>query len=151
MDASIRPAAPADINGLLAIEETFRAEGTSPWQVLDRYTFERKTAHGEVLVAAIDDAVIGYLTWTYLWSYPWIEYVRVLQAHRRRGVGRALEETLEQRLRADGFSHLYSSRTGDEEGSVAFHRALGFRQCGRIRWIWPTPDEIVMIKGLEEI
>jgi N-acetylglutamate synthase-like GNAT family acetyltransferase len=86
-----------------------------------------------VLIAEHVGQPVGYLRLEYLWSsVPYIALIRVLPDHRRRGVGRALLTDLEDRLRAQGHKALYSSSQADEPEPQAWHRHMGFHECGFI-------------------
>jgi len=146
---TVRPAVAADIPGLLAIEDEFRRTGTPDWFLMDDAAFERKIQRDELLLA--DDAgVVAYLMWTSIWRLPWIEFVRVLIDHRRQGVGRSLVSGLEDRLRAAGGWALLSSSSGNDKDAIAWHRAIGFADGGRIEWkMWRgAPPEVLHYKEL---
>ena len=97
---------------------------------------QRKIAAGEVLIAEQDGVAIGYLRLEFLWSkVPYIGLIRVLDGWRRRGVGRALLRFVEQDLRAGGYRALYSSSQADEAEPQAWHRKVGFQECGIISGI----------------
>ena len=141
---TVRPAAVSDMIGLLSIEDEFRQTGTPEWFLFQDDWFERKILREELLVAD-DDEIIGYLTWTSIWRLPWIEFVRVLAARRREGVGRSLVGALEDRLRAaDGWMLLSSSASTDKD-AIKWHRAIGFKDGGRIEWgMWKgAPPEVL--------
>ena len=111
--------------------------------------FERKLERDELLVAE-DEGIVGYLMWTKIWRMPWVEFVRVLVDHRRQGVGRALVNDLEDRLRAAGGWMLVSSSSGNDKDAIAWHRAIGFEDGGRIQWkMWRgAPPEVLHYKEL---
>jgi L-amino acid N-acyltransferase YncA len=102
------------------IEQTMR---THPW-----------------LVAQQDDEAIGYAYATrhrerasYRWAADVTVYVA--DAHQRRGVGRALYETLFGLLAQQGFRMACAGVTLPNEASVGLHEALGFRPVGVYRQI----------------
>jgi ribosomal protein S18 acetylase RimI-like enzyme len=146
---AVRPATVPDIPGLLAVEDEFRSTGTPEWFLMDDEWFKRKIEHDELLVAD-EDGIVGYLMWTTVWRLPWIEFARVLKDRRRKGVGRALVSDLEGRLRAAGGWALLSSSTGTDKDAIAWHRAIGFRDGGRIEWkMWRgAPPEVLHYKEL---
>ncbi len=93
----------------------------------------RKIAQQEVVVAEIGEGRVGYLRMGFLWSTPpLIELIWVQQEHRRKGLGRALLEFVERSLREQGHKTLLSSSQADEPAAQAWHRAVGFRECGFI-------------------
>ncbi|MGZ4120639.1 MAG: N-acetyltransferase family protein [Actinomycetota bacterium] len=146
----VRPGREADLAGLLAVEDEFRRTGMAAWAVMEEPWFRRKLAHDELLVAEDGDGITGWLSWTVLWVLPWVEFVRVLQAKRRQGIGTALMRALEDRYRAaDGYMIL-SSSTGTDADAIAWHRAIGYGDGGRIEWrMWPgAPPEVLHYKEL---
>ena len=145
----VRPAVTADIQGLLAFDDEFRRTGTPDYFLFDEAWFQKKIDRDELLVAD-DDGIVGYLMWTRIWRMPWIEFVRVLNDRRRQGVGRALVSGLEDRLRAAGGWMLVSSSSGNDTDAIAWHRAIGFGDGGRIEWgMWKgAPPEVLHYKEL---
>lgn len=93
----------------------------------------RKVSDGDVFVARRDGEPVGYLRLERLWSkLPYIELVRVLEPHRRSGVGRALLAYAEAEASAQGHAALYSSSQADEPEPQAWHRRMGFEECGML-------------------
>jgi len=146
---TVRLGEPGDIAGLLEVEEEFRRTGTAAWSLMDEASFVRKIDRGEILIAS-GDRIVGYLMWTTLWRIPWIEFVRVLESRRKEGIGRRLAAALEERLRDDGGYMLLSSSSGTDDAAIAWHRAVGFADGGRIEWrMWPgAPPEVLHYKEL---
>jgi len=106
----------------------------------DGYTDPAAVAHsieqGRALVAEVDGTAVGYLRVELLWgTQPYIALIRVLPPHRRQGVGRALLAHLEDALRKDGHAVLLSSSQADEPEPQAWHRRMGFEECGIINGI----------------
>ena len=94
-------------------------------------TMARKVAAGEVYICALDGKPIGYLRLEYLWSTtPYIALIRVLEPHRRMGAGRALLAFVERELRAAEHRRLFSSSQENEPEPQAWHRHMGFVDCG---------------------
>jgi N-acetylglutamate synthase-like GNAT family acetyltransferase len=97
---------------------------------------QRKIAAREVLIAEQDGTAVGYLRLEFLWStVPYIGLIRVREGWRRRGVGRALVRFVEHELRVGGYRALYSSSQADEAEPQAWHRKVGFQECGFIAGI----------------
>lgn len=91
----------------------------------------RKIEDGAVFVAERGGECVGYLRLEYLWAkLPYIELIRVLEPHRRMGVGRALLAAVEADAAAGGHAVLYSSSQADEPEPQAWHRRMGFEECG---------------------
>jgi len=91
----------------------------------------RKIGLGDILVAERAGQRVGYLRLEYLWSLvPYIALIWVLPDSRRQGVGGALLAFLESTLRAHGHAVLMSSSQADEPPPQAWHRHMGFEECG---------------------
>jgi len=104
---------------------------------------------GEVLIAEKDTIPVGYLRIEYLWSrVPYITLIRVLPEHRKEGVGKALLAFLERALESAGHTVLLSSSQADEPEPQAWHRHVGFAECGRLEMINDGVDEIFFRKDL---
>ncbi|MCR6482286.1 GNAT family N-acetyltransferase [Amycolatopsis sp. OK19-0408] len=71
----------------------------------------------------------------YQWSCETSIYLE--RGRRRTGAGRALYETLFERLREQGFHRAFAGMTLPNEASAGLHRALGFAPAGvyrRVGW-----------------
>ena len=91
----------------------------------------RKIAAGELLLARRDSEAVGYLRLEYLWSkLPFIGLIEVGVAHRNQGVGRALLKFVEEHVRRSGQRRLLSSSMVDQMHAQAWHRRMGFAECG---------------------
>ena len=121
---SIRVATPADLN--------FVQQGGR----LSAETVRRKIEWREVFVAEAGGTLVGCVCLEYLWSaVPYLSLIRVLPEHRRRGVGKALLAYTEAFLRGQAHTALYSSSQADEAEPQAWHRHVGFEECGLIAGI----------------
>ena len=95
-----------------------------------------KIGRDEVVVAERDGESVGYARIEFLWSVvPYIALIWILEPHRRQGVGTAILEHLEERFRASGHEALFSSSQADEPEPQAWHRRMGFEDCGVIERI----------------
>jgi GNAT superfamily N-acetyltransferase len=93
----------------------------------------RKIEWREIVVAELDGGLVGYLRLEYLWSpTPYVALIHVLPEHRCQGVGKALLAFAEKFLREQGHPALYSSSQVDEAEPQAWHRHVGFEECGVI-------------------
>ena len=99
---------------------------------------ERKIAINEMLIADRAGERVGFLRLEYMWStLPYIAMIRVIDAYRQQGVGRALLAFLESYLREHGHTVLMSSSQIDEPPPQAWHRHMGFEECGILSGINP--------------
>ena len=109
----------------------------------------RKIELEEFIVAALKGELVGFLQLEYLWSkVPYIALIRVLPESQRSGIGKGMLEFAEDFLREKGYRSLYSSSQADEPEPQAWHRHVGFRECGIIRGINDGIDEVFFCKSL---
>lgn len=98
--------------------------------------FETVTGMFPWLVYEEEGRVLGYAYGSYPFSrdaYRWSgeSSVYLDREAQGRGVGRALYAALEELLQAQGLRLLYAVVTEENEGSLAFHRAVGFQEVAR--------------------
>lgn len=110
-----------DVPTLAQFEDRFRAITREfPWLVWEE--------NGEILGYAYGSRAFERAA--YGWDADLSIYLR--QGCSGRGSGRALYETLEQRLAAQGYYVLYALVTSANAGSCAFHEAMGYREAVRL-------------------
>jgi GNAT superfamily N-acetyltransferase len=97
------------------------------------FSFMPEATEQKPNVQLVDSSAAGYLRLEFLWStQPYIALIRVVDPYRRRGVGRAMLRYVEGVLRSEGHSCLLSSSQVDEPEPQAWHRHMGFSECGII-------------------
>ena len=103
----------------------------------------------DVVIAEWNGKRVGYVRLEYLWSIvPYIALIRVLPEYRRQGVGKALLRFIETFLRDAGHDAFYSSSQADEPEPQAWHRHVGFEECGFIASINDGIGEVFFRKSL---
>ena len=103
----------------------------------------------DMVIAEWNGKRVGYVRLEYLWSIvPYIALIRVLPEYRRQGVGKALLRFIETFLRNAGHEALYSSSQADEPEPQAWHRHVGFVECGFITGINDGIGEVFFYKRL---
>jgi len=91
----------------------------------------RKLDWHEIVIAERDNGLVGYLQLEYLWSFiPCVGLIHVVPDYRRRGIGRGMLGYVEAFLRERGHDVIYSSAQANEEEPQAWHRHVGFEECG---------------------
>lgn len=107
-------------------------------------------ARDDVLVADRGDQPIGYVALDRLGGvFPYLAAIHVLPSQRHHGVGRALLAEVEARCRARGHAVLYSSSSADEAAPQAWHRRVGFAECGFVAGLNPNGvGEVLFRKAL---
>lgn len=136
---SIRFATAADLPAMLAIyapyvENTaYSFEYTPPSPEAFAARFAHHTAQFPWLVWEEEGVVLGYAYGSAPFAraaYQWCAEISVYLDPRihRKGVGRALYEALERILDRQGYYLIYTIVTSSNTGSLAFHKALGYRE-----------------------
>jgi len=144
--ASARIGRPQDVEGILTIDEAFRAEGAPAWSLMSRSVFETLTSAGMVHVSVLDDQIIGYLAWSILWGFAFIDYIRMRAEHRNRGLGTELLHATESEIRARGFPMVWSST--QDGRALRWHERNGFQRVGTTQWVWGNLPETWLMKQL---
>lgn len=97
---------------------------------------EHKIEQEEIIVAEWNSKLIGYMRLEHLWSLvPYIALINIMPAYRHQGVGKAILRFSEAFLRDRGHDALYSSSQANEPEPQAWHRHVGFEECGIIAGI----------------
>jgi len=111
---------------------------------LDEPELRRKVQAQEIVVADLDGELVGLLRLDYLWSsLPHFAQVRVVEHHRREGIGRALATFVEEQARSRGIDKLLSSTRPDKIGAQAWHRQIGFTECGSLEGFGPNGEPTI--------
>jgi GNAT superfamily N-acetyltransferase len=123
-DISVRFATPSDLDFV-------ERDGYASKEVIGR-----KIDLCEVVVAEADGQAVGYLRLEYLWSLtPYVALIWVVPERRGQGAGKAMLAFVSEFLRENGHDALYSSSQADEPEPQAWHRRVGFEECGIITGI----------------
>ena len=100
------------------------------------------------MIAEWNGKQVGYVRLEYLWStVPYIVLIRVLLEYQRQGVGKALLRFIETFLRDARHDTLYSSWQADDPEPQAWHRHVGFEECGFIAGINDDVGEVFFRKS----
>ncbi len=103
---------------------------------LPKEVVARKIELGECFLVEVDHEKVGYLRLEYLWSLvPYIALIHVKEGRRGKGYSRVLLHYVVKTLREKGHDCLYSSSQADEPAPQAWHRHMGFEECGLISQI----------------
>ena len=102
---------------------------TRPWND-PRKDIERKLAHSPslFLVGLDDDELVGSVMAGYDGHRGWINYLAVHPSWQGQGLGRALMEAAEERLRALGCPKINLQVREGNEAAAAFYDAIGYEQ-----------------------
>ena len=135
MDLTIRDAVPADADAIATLLDQLGYPADA--EAVDARLERLRVVGDRVVVAEVDGRPVGL---AHLQVAPAIERDRpaakigalvVDQAHRGRGVGRALVEALEAEARARGCELLYLTTAERRDDAHAFYERLGLEYTGR--------------------
>lgn len=108
---------------------------------MEKY-LRRRIEADDVIIAEVDGKPVGYLRIEYLGLIaPYLGIIGVNEEYQRKGIGTAMIEFLEEHLvsqkehkvfKLDGQAVLHSSAEATAIESQAWHRAVGFKECGII-------------------
>lgn len=144
--AFVRPATQDDLPAILEIVNDAILNTTAMYEYAPRtfadqqaWLAERRAGNWPVLVA-VDDAgqvagfgSIGTFRPRAAYHRSGEHSVYVAAAHRGKGYGRRILEALVVAAQGMGLHTLIGGVDSENTGSIAFHRALGFEEAGRIR------------------
>ena len=136
-----RNATEADVAAMLAIyapyieNTTYSFEYTVPSETEFLRRFREITAQFPWLVWEEDGVIAGYAYGSLPFAraaYAWAGEVSIYLAPEAqgKGIGRKLYTALETLMAAQGYRVLYAIVTEENRGSLAFHKALGYREAG---------------------
>jgi L-amino acid N-acyltransferase len=142
----IRDAVPADLPAILAIYNDVVANSTAIYSVAPstleerRAWFDARRASGfPVLVCASGAEVLGYSSFGE-WRGAWAGYrhtvehsVHVRADRRGAGLGQRLVEALFPLAAAKGMHVMIGAIDAANDGSIRFHKRLGFAEAGHFR------------------
>jgi ribosomal protein S18 acetylase RimI-like enzyme len=98
-----------------------------PWNDPRKDIARKLAVQRELFLVACDgDAIAAAAMAGYDGHRGWVYYFAVDPAHRRRGIGRALMDEIESRLRALGCPKINLQVRGDNAQAIAFYERLGF-------------------------
>ena len=107
-----------------------------------------QVARREILVARVDDEIVGWLKMGYFWDdLPFMKILYLLKPHRGQGTGTALVTFWEQEMRQRGHKSVMTS-TLSSETAQQFYRKLGYTDVGG--FVLPgEPLELLLVKSLD--
>ena len=89
-----------------------------------------------MILAEVNKKQVGYLRISYIWLIiPYLDIIHIEENYRKQGFGTKMIEFLEEYLKRQGHRVLYSSSQSNEPDPQAWHRKIGFEECGYIAGI----------------
>jgi phosphinothricin acetyltransferase len=141
---TIRPASAADFPAIAAIWAPILRDTTiifasdeRPPDVVARIVAERLAGGYPFFVAVAGGVVLGFASYSQFRSgngyATSMEHTVILAPDARgQGVGRALMQAVEDHARAAGAHTMVGVVAAENPEGIAFHTALGYRDCGRL-------------------
>jgi [ribosomal protein S18]-alanine N-acetyltransferase len=137
----VRDMTPADVPSVVAIE---RASYSVPWsEPTFRGLLRRRDA--ELIVAIIDDRVIGYAVFWCVVDQGELGNVAVSAAARRRGVGELLVAEIIRRAAGRRVRELFLEVRPSNETARRLYDRFGFTPVGRRRNYYQEPVEDALV------
>ncbi|MBU2958660.1 GNAT family N-acetyltransferase [Paracoccus sp. 1_MG-2023] len=156
----LRPAQPEDAASVAAIWNpiirdtaitfwpTERSEPEIAGIIRDRLASGRA-----FLLAVSDDRVLGFATYDQFrgglgYARSMEHSINLAPAARGRGIGRLLLRAVEEHATGRGHRLMIGAITATNQGSIAFHRAMGYAEWGRIPaagWKFETYHDLVLM------
>lgn len=129
-------------------EQLFTSEETpilyrtwDPYEVTEYFASDPEYC----LVAEADGVIVGFLLATTIekegtaWKkYGYLAWIGVDEAFQRTSLGSRLYRELEKRLHDDGVRMVIADTEGDNEGAIAFFKAVGFSSRTQHLWLSKT-------------
>lgn len=104
-----------------------------PWNDPHRDIVRKLSVQPEMfLVACLDDELVGSVMAGYEGHRGWINYLAVAPSHRKRGIGRALMQESEARLKAMGCPKVNLQVRSTNTQVIEFYRRVGFTVEDRV-------------------
>lgn len=100
---------------------------------LNEAIIKKKIEEEAVIIAEVNKQPVGYLRISYMWLIiPYLDIICVDEKFRKKAIGIKMIEFLQKYLRREGHRVLYSSSQANEPDPQAWHRRIGFEECGYI-------------------
>lgn len=146
-ELQIRPATPADIASMLALEQAAPSAAHWPPNTYEEM-FDPVAASRIVLVADFDGAVCGFVVARLGADECELENIVVAEAHRRAGIGHMLLRTLIAAAREKKALHLLLEVRESNHAAHALYEGSGFTLSSRRRNYYTNPSEDALIYNL---
>ena len=142
----IRPAVPADVDMMSAIE---RVCFTVPWS-RDSIEHSIRSKNSYCVSVILDGVVVAYGISHTASDEGEILNLVVSPKHRRRGLGRAILSDMLKVCAARGAKNVYLEVRESNTGASALYEKAGFAVTGRRKnyYKYPTEDAVLMAKSL---
>jgi len=121
----VRPFSPEDETEVVSL--WVHCDLVRPWNDPHKDILRKARVRPDLFLVGVENGrVIGTVMAGYEGHRGWINYLAVDPTLQRRGLGRALVEEAERRLRAEGCPKISLQVRKSNEGAIAFYRRIGY-------------------------
>lgn len=128
----LEPARAGDAAPLAAMSEALIEQGLRPAWSAARIRWHVRDRDSVVLIARLGATIAGFAIMRYGDDVAHLNLLAVAPAHRRRGIGRALLQWLEETALTAGTFIIGLELRAENAAARGFYRALGYRELGQI-------------------
>lgn len=137
--------AASDLGDVIAIE---RASFTFPWSP-SFFAQELKVSCARSHLAVVDERPVGYIIYWRLPQEVDIHNLAVHPAHRRRGIGKLLLETVVEEARGQGAARVTLEVRKSNDAAQRLYHSLGFIARGVRKGYYSDDGEDAVVMALE--
>lgn len=144
----IRKMTAGDIRQVAAIEKELF---TQPWSE-QAFADELENKSATILVAQAGEEIVGFADMREIAGECYINNIGVKASHRRKGMGRALMQALEDSA-TDEAEFITLEVRQSNEAAIRLYKSMGYIKVGTRRGFYeqPTEDADLMTKYLERV
>lgn len=114
---------------------------------VDTATLKRKVLSKEVIIAKLDNKIIGWLRFGLFWdSIPFMNMLFIKEEYRSKGIGKKIVQCWEKEMKKKRHKFVMTSSLSNEEAQH-FYRKFGYADAGSLL----LPKESVEIIFVKEI
>ena len=147
-EITIRKMTAADIPQVAAIEKELF---TQPWSE-QAFADELNNSTASIVVAQAGGEIVGFADMREIAGECYINNIGVKASHRRKGIGRALMQALEDNA-TESAEFITLEVRQSNEAAIMLYKSMGYIKVGTRRGFYeqPTEDADLMTKYLERV
>ncbi len=128
-----------DYNCILTIDSTITENQWKNW--IDNL---------QVILGFNDETFLGWLEYNYfIEKYPFINRFYVFEKYQNKGVGTALLDFFEEKMKIKGETKLMLSTESDNLGAQRLYKRLGYKCIGELELYAEQKKELIMLKTFD--
>lgn len=128
-----------DYNYILTIDSTITENQWKNW--IDNL---------QVILGFNDETFLGWLEYNYfIEKYPFINRFYVFEKYQNKGIGTALLDFFEEKMKIKGETKLMLSTESDNLGAQRLYKRLGYKCIGELELYAEQKKELIMLKTFD--